>query len=108
MLINLDMEFNILVALDFKLTVPTAYPFLQRFLHITGAGGPNTPNMVRNLANFYTERMLQEYCMLNSRPSLVASTAVCLAWNNPDVLEFLAETGSSVPRAVRKRWQTQQ
>ncbi|VEU37419.1 unnamed protein product [Pseudo-nitzschia multistriata] len=33
----LDMEFEIVMVLDFKMTVPTSYPFLQRFLHITNS-----------------------------------------------------------------------
>jgi hypothetical protein len=93
----LDMEFNIVQVLEFKMTVPTAYPFLQRFLHIT-----NAPKMVRDLASFYTERMLQEYCMLNFRGSLLACAAVCLAWNNPTVLGYIEEIDTSFPRVVRK------
>ena len=94
----LDMEFNIVKVLEFKMTVPTAYPFLQRFLHIT-----NAPKIVRDLASFYTERMLQEYCMLNFRGSLLACAAVCLAWNNPTVLEYFEVEGTytSFPRVVR-------
>jgi cyclin B len=94
----LDMEFEIVKVLGFKMTVPTAYPFLQRFLHVT-----NAPKIIRDLASFYTERMLQEYCMLNFRASLVASAAVCLAWNNPTVLEDFEEAGinGKLPRVVR-------
>ena len=78
----LDMEGDILKNLEFKLTVPTGLPFLYRFLHITKAS-----KLARHLANYYMERMLQEYCSLSYRPSLVAAAAVCLALNNPDVLE---------------------
>lgn len=95
----LDMEFEIVIALDFKMTVPTAYPFLHRFLHITSA-----PDVVRHLASFYTERMLQEYCMLTFRPSLVASAAVCLAWNNPKArakIEAGEIPSAELPRVVR-------
>lgn len=84
----LDMEFDIVMVLGFKMTVPTAYPFLQRFLHIT-----NAPKIIRDLACFYTERMLQEYCMLNFRASLVAGAAVCLAWNNPTAMEDFEDAG---------------
>jgi len=95
----LDMEFKIVKVLEFKMTVPTAYPFLQRFLHIT-----NAPKIVRDLASFYTERMLQEYCMLNFRGSLLACAAVCLAWNNPTALEYfeVKETYISFPRLLEK------
>ena len=94
----LDMECDIVMVLGFKMTVPTAYPFLQRFLHVT-----NAPKMIRNLASFYTERMLQEYCMLNFRASLVASAAVCLAWNNPTAIGNFEEAGivHKSPRVVR-------
>mmetsp|Transcript_21044 Transcript_21044/g.58519 ORF Transcript_21044/g.58519 Transcript_21044/m.58519 type:complete len:548 (-) Transcript_21044:545-2188(-) len=93
----LDMEFEIVMVLDFKMTVPTAYPFLQRFLHITKA-----PNVVRDLASYYTERMLQEYCVLNFRPSLLASAAVCVAWNNPRVREEMEqrESDGKLPRVL--------
>ena len=94
----LDMEIEIVMVLGFRMTVPTAYPFLQRFLHIT-----NAPKIIRDLASFYTERMLQEYCILNFRGSLVASAAVCLAWNNPAAIASLEETETSneLPRVVR-------
>jgi len=79
------------------MTVPTGYNFLQRFLHISKAN-----REMKNLANFYMERMLQEYCMLNFRASLVASAAVCLAWNNPTVLEDFEEAGINrkLPRVM--------
>lgn len=79
----LDMEADIVNALKFKMSVPTGYPFMQRFLQLTKA-----PRSVQDLANFYLEKMLQEYGMLNFRASLVAATAVCLAWSNPDVIEL--------------------
>ena len=95
----IDMEFDIVMVLGFKMTVPTAYPFLQRFLHIT-----NAPKMIRDLASFYTERMLQEYCMLNFRASLVASAAIFLAWNNPTAIKHFEDTGTihELPKVVRK------
>jgi len=94
----LDMEVEIVMTLGFKMTVPTAYPFLQRFLNIT-----NAPKIIRDLASFYVERMLQEYCVLNFRASLVAATAVCLAWNNPTVRDEFEEAGIvyKLPKVVR-------
>lgn len=79
----LDMETDIVKILQFKMTVPTGHPFLLRFLHVAKA----TKGM-RNLANYYMERMLQEYSTLSYRPSLVAAAAVCLAINNPDALAY--------------------
>lgn len=78
----LGMEAEILNAVGFRISSGTAYPFLQRFLHITQA-----TRTVENLASYYLERMLQEHCMLQYRGSAVAATAVCLAWNNPGVVE---------------------
>lgn len=78
----LDMEADIVRTLAFILTVPTGHPFLQRFLHIVKA-----TSLVRNLANYYMERMLQEHAALEYRPSLLAAAAVCLAHNNPTRIE---------------------
>jgi cyclin B len=76
----LDMEQEIVKRLEFKMTVPTGYPFLQRFLAITDAS-----ETIGMAANYYMERVLQEHEMLEYRPSLVAAAAVCLAMNNPDL-----------------------
>lgn len=78
----LDMEAEVVKTLKFSLTVPTGYPFLQRFLHVT-----NASSIVRNLANYYMERMLQEHSALKFKPSLLAASAVCLANSNPDRFE---------------------
>eukprot|EP00980_Cylindrotheca_fusiformis_P028156 scaffold22583_cov106-Cylindrotheca_fusiformis.AAC.27 len=82
----LEMEAHIVMTLQFRMTVPTGYPFLKRFLEIV-----NASRITKNLANFYMERMLQEYGALNHRPSIVAATAVSLAISNPDVLELDVE-----------------
>ena len=76
----LDMEQDIVRQLEFKMTVPTAYPFLIRFLLITKAS-----ELTKIAANYYMERTLQEYQFLQYRPSLVAASAVCLALNNTDI-----------------------
>jgi hypothetical protein len=78
----LTMELLIVKVLDYRLTVPTGYAFLQRFLYITEAS-----NMARNLATFYMERMLLDYKVLELRPSHVAAAAVTMALNNPDLPE---------------------
>jgi hypothetical protein len=78
----LDMEAHIVKTLKFRMTVPTGFPFLRRFLHVC-----NATRAARCLANFYMERMLQEYSALKYRPSLVAAAAVSLSMNNPDALE---------------------
>lgn len=76
----IDMEQDIVGRLKFELTVPTAYPFLTRFLLITKA-----KRMVKVAAHYYVERTLQEYIFVRYRPSLVATAAVCLALNNPEI-----------------------
>lgn len=78
----LDMETNILNTLEFNMSVPTAHPFMQRFLFITKA----TETMT-HASNFYLERVLQEEEFLVFRPSLVAAAAVCLAINHPELRE---------------------
>eukprot|EP00525_Craspedostauros_australis_P009782 CAMPEP_0198111902 /NCGR_PEP_ID=MMETSP1442-20131203/3826_1 /TAXON_ID= /ORGANISM="Craspedostauros australis, Strain CCMP3328" /LENGTH=226 /DNA_ID=CAMNT_0043768507 /DNA_START=123 /DNA_END=803 /DNA_ORIENTATION=- len=74
------MEAHIAKKLKFRLSAPTAFQFLQRMLVITGSGRD-----VRNLANYYSERMLQEYSAIRFRPSLVAVASISLAMNNPDL-----------------------
>jgi hypothetical protein len=77
------------------MTVPTGHPFLVRYLHIIKA-----TKLMKNLASYYMERMLQEYSTLSYRPSLVAAAAVCLAMNNPDVLEYESAEEDSAPGVV--------
>lgn len=79
----LDMEQDIVHKLGFRITVPTAYPFLQRFLNILKASAT-----IRHASSYYTERTLQEHDMLRYRPSLICAAAVTLALNNPDVGDY--------------------
>jgi Cyclin, C-terminal domain len=90
------MEANIVKTLKFRMTVPTGIPFLRRFLHICSA-----TRAASCLANFYMERMLQEYSALQYRPSLIAATAVCLSMNNPDALETEGYALHEAPGIVR-------
>ncbi|KAL7534036.1 hypothetical protein ACHAXR_005593, partial [Thalassiosira sp. AJA248-18] len=76
----LDMEQTILRVLDWKISLPTAYPFLDRFLSLTDASP-----LTRHAATYYLERTLQEYDLLKYRPSLVCASIVILALNNPDI-----------------------
>jgi len=77
----LAMEHDILGRLSYRISAPTAYPFLLRFLKITKAS-PFT----KHAANYYMERTLQEHDLLQFRPSLMAATAVMLALSNTDIL----------------------
>ena len=76
----LDMEQDILKVLDWKISIPTAFPFLDRFLSLT-----NASEMTKHAAAYYLERTLQEHSFLQFRPSLTCASAVILALNNPDI-----------------------
>ncbi|KAL3765188.1 hypothetical protein ACHAWU_010379 [Discostella pseudostelligera] len=76
----LDMEQTILRVLKWKISLPTAFPFLDRFLSLTKASP-----MTKVVAAYYLERTLQEHDMLQYRPSMVCASAVILALNNPDI-----------------------
>jgi cyclin B len=76
----LDMEQDILKTLHWKLTVPTAYPFLLRFIQIV-----NATELQAHAANYYMERTLQEHELLMYPPSLVCAAAVVLSLNNADI-----------------------
>jgi hypothetical protein len=78
----LDMEVEILDTLEFRISFPTAYPFLCRFLTLVDA----TPT-VRNAANYYLDRMLQETIVFRHRPSMLAMAAVVLALNHKEIRE---------------------
>eukprot|EP00934_Nitzschia_sp_Nitz4_P004301 Nitzschia sp. Nitz4//scaffold45_size130396//68624//70480//NITZ4_003453-RA/size130396-snap-gene-0.126-mRNA-1//1//CDS//3329552410//4291//frame0 len=95
----LDMEAKMVAALRFRLSVPTGHPFLVRFLHIVDA-----TRLVRSLANFYYERLLQEYDALHFRPSLLAAVCVALALSNPDRLAHDAplHEGPTVPQILMR------
>lgn len=90
----LDMEQNIVSRLEFKLTVPTGYPFVSRFLKILGANQP-----IKFAANYYMERTLQEYKFISMRQSLVAAAAVCLAWNHAHIRQK-GTSKSGVPQIL--------
>jgi hypothetical protein len=86
----LDMEQDIVHKLQFKITVPTAYPFLQRFFTIVKAS-----SLVKHAAAYYTERTLQEHDMLKYRPSQICAAALILALNHP---QFAREDGRTLNR----------
>lgn len=70
----LTMESVMLNALKFKITVPTSFVFLNRFLRIAEAD-----STCKQLASFLVERQMQEYGMLKYSPSEVAAAAVNIA-----------------------------
>ena len=70
----LKMEQAILTALDFNITAPSPYRFLERFAKINNADTP-----LFNLARYLIELPLIEYRMLKYSPSNLAASALFLA-----------------------------
>lgn len=92
----LAMEQEMLGRLSYRISVPTAYPFIQRFLALAKASP-----LVRAAANYYVERTLQEHDLLQFRPSVLAATAVILALNNPDISRRDIKTSSEIKVSLR-------
>ena len=72
----LQMEATMLNTLEFRITVPTAYVFTNRFLKVAGAAADAK---VSHFATFLAERMLQEAKVLNYTPSMMAAATVNVA-----------------------------
>jgi G2/mitotic-specific cyclin-B, other len=70
----LKMEFSILTTLDFNITSPSAYRFLERYNKVV-----NGDTLMFNLARYLIELPLIEYRMLKYTPSNIAASAVFLA-----------------------------
>lgn len=68
------MESSILVALDYKVSIPTAYHFLCRYLNCIQAS-----ERIRHLASYYAERNLQESDVLSVIPHKFAAASVYAA-----------------------------
>jgi len=72
-----QMEESMLNTLEYKLTFPTTYCFLLRYLKAAHAD-----KRIVQLSCYICERMLQEYSMLKFLPSTVAACAVYIARKN--------------------------
>jgi cyclin B len=70
----LQMEATILTQLEYKMSIPTGYHFLIRYLNSIQAS-----ERTRHLANYYAERNLQESDMLLVRPHKFAAAALYAA-----------------------------
>lgn len=70
----LKMEQQILSTLDFNVTTPSTYRFLERFSKIINVDTP-----LFNLARYLIELPLIEYRMLKYTPSNLAASALYLA-----------------------------
>jgi hypothetical protein len=63
-----------LTTLDFNVTTPSSYRFLERFSKVVNADTP-----LFNLARYLIELPLIEYRMLKYNPSNLAASALFLA-----------------------------
>jgi len=70
----LKMEYSMLTSLEFNVTSPSSYRFLERFTKIINADMP-----MFNLARYLIELPLIEYRMLKYTPSNLAASALFLA-----------------------------
>lgn len=122
----LAMESAMLNALEFRITVPTSYVFLNRYLKVAQADSRTTM-----LATYLVERTLQEYRMIAYAPSKIAAAAVNIAlrtlvsshaWDNTmvhysgfteeelrpavmDIQTIVDNGATSSLQAVRKKYQ---
>mmetsp|Transcript_25787 Transcript_25787/g.80333 ORF Transcript_25787/g.80333 Transcript_25787/m.80333 type:complete len:356 (-) Transcript_25787:101-1168(-) len=71
----LDMEMKILLELDWKITAPNPHLWIVRLCRVARA-----PDGAKHRAEYYAQRMLQEYHMLDYKPSLIAAAAAHLAF----------------------------
>lgn len=70
----IDMENELLIALNYNLSYPTIFSFLCRYCQ---AGHADRP--IGRLALFISERTLHEYSMLKHLPSVIAASAILIA-----------------------------
>lgn len=70
------MEYQILSTLSFDLTFPTVHRFLERFIKTL-----QDDSTVMLYATFLTELALIDIRMLQYPPSIIAASALCLAYN---------------------------
>jgi hypothetical protein len=70
----LKMEYHMLTTLDFDMTVPSSFRFLERFAKIA-----NADETLFNLACYLSELTLIEYRMLQYTPSNIAASSLYLA-----------------------------
>ncbi|TYZ62390.1 hypothetical protein PybrP1_010200 [[Pythium] brassicae (nom. inval.)] len=69
------MEEQLLAALGYRVTFPTRFQFLQRFLKAARSADAR----VAHFAHYVVDRSLQEYKLIKYLPSTVAASAVHLA-----------------------------
>ena len=72
----LEMEFEILQALDFEVTFPSSFIFLNRYAKLLRAD-----DVTKALARYLIELPLIEYRMLKYKPSMIAASAIYVAFH---------------------------
>jgi cyclin B len=70
------MEYDIIKELQFNLTTPSAYTFMNRYSRVAGAD-----SVTHSLALYLIELPLIEYRMLKYEPSMVAAAAIYVAFH---------------------------
>lgn len=70
----LNLEFEVLKVLEFNITTPSAFRFLERYAKLISADSKTF-----NLAWYLVELPLIEYKMLKYKPSLISSAALFVA-----------------------------
>jgi cyclin B len=83
----LRMEGVIIRALDFRLTVPTHYKFLVRYIKAA-----QCDTRTKLIAYYFCEKCMPEFEMLGFKPSIIASAAVLLALKSQDASKQWSST----------------
>lgn len=71
----LAMEYKMLTTMNFNITTPSSYRFLERIYKLC----PEADERVFNLSRYLIELSLVEYRMLKHHPSMLASAALFLS-----------------------------
>lgn len=86
-------EADILLAIGFRIRMPSAYLFLNLFLMVR----PPVPTNVRLLSTYILEETLQSHILLNWLPSQLAAGAIFLAVHSLSGDPFVPATFSRFP-----------
>jgi len=71
----LSMEYKMLTKMEFNITTPSSYRFLERIFKLC----PEADEKIFNLSRYLIELSLVEYRMLKHPPSMLASAALFLS-----------------------------
>lgn len=69
------MEDKLLASIDYRVTFPTSYQFMKRFIK----AARTCDDRVEHFAHYIIDRSLQEYKMVKYLPSTIAASAVHIA-----------------------------